>query len=116
MNLDVLFAGVPVSDFRAAKAWYEGFFGRPADVVAHDEEVMWRVTEAGWLYIVGDRERAGNGIVSMAVPAIEAAVSALETRGVTAGPIEEQGDAGWKAMVRDPDGNSIAIIQVSHDG
>ncbi len=113
MNLDVLFAGIPVSDFPAAQAWYEGFFGRPADVVAHDEEVMWQVTGAGWLYIVSDPERAGNSIVAMAVPAIEATIAALEARGVTTGLIVQQGDAGRKAVVRDPDGNSIAIIQVS---
>jgi predicted enzyme related to lactoylglutathione lyase len=46
----------------------------------------------------------------MAVPDIEAATSALEVRGVAAGPIEREGDAGRKTLVTDPDGNSIAII------
>src|SRR5215468_1731998 len=116
MNADVLFVGVAVSDFRAAQAWYERFFARPADVVAHEEEVMWQVTERGWLYIVRDADHAGHGIVTMAVPDIEGAASALRARGVPAGPIEPEGDAGRKAVVLDPDGNSIAIIEVTGGG
>src|ERR1700722_5067867 len=112
MNVDVLFAGAAVTDFEAARAWYERFFGRAADIVAHDEEVMWRVTSAGWLYIRRDTEHAGHSILAMAVPDIEEATSALEARGVATSAIEQQGEAGRKTMVRDPDGNSIAIIEV----
>ena len=113
MDVDVLFAGTAVSDFKAARAWYERFFGRAPDVVAHDEEVMWQVTAAGWLYIVRDSQHAGNGIVAMAVSDIEEATSALQARGVTTGLIEQEGEAGLKALVRDPDGNSIAVIEVA---
>jgi hypothetical protein len=61
MDFDVLFAGVAVSDFKAAQGWYEHFFARPPDVVAHDEEVMWQVTERGWLYIVRNADlRVGD--------------------------------------------------------
>src|SRR6266498_3228373 len=116
MDVDVLFAGVAVSDFKAAQAWYEGFFARPPDVVAHEEEVMWQATERGWQYIFRDADHAGNSIVAMAVPDIEAVVTALEARGVCTGPIEREGDAGRKAVVLDPDGNSIAIIEVARDG
>jgi glyoxylase I family protein len=116
MDVDVVFAGVAVSDFKGSRAWYEGFFARPPDVVAHDEEVMWQVTERGWLYIVGDADRAGSGMVAMAVADIEAAVAALEARGVSTGAIEREGDAARKAVVVDPDGNSIAIIQVERGG
>ena len=116
MDVDVLFAGIPVSDFTAAQAWYERFFARPADVVAHETEVMWQVTDRSWLYIVGDAGHAGNGIVAMAVPDIERAVAALAARGVSTGPVHPQGDAGRKAVVLDPDGNSIAIIEVISDG
>jgi catechol 2,3-dioxygenase-like lactoylglutathione lyase family enzyme len=116
MDFDVLFAGVAVSDFKAAQGWYEHFFARPADVVAHDEEVMWQVTERGWLYIVRNADHAGNSIVAMAVPDIEAVVAVLEARGVTIGSIERDGDAGRKAVVLDPDGNSIAIIEVAGAG
>ena len=111
--MDVLFVGVAVGDFNVARAWYERFFDRTADVVAHEAEVMWRITEHGWLYIVRDTSRAGNSIVTMAVPDIEEASSALSARGIAIGRIEPEGDAGRKAVALDPDGNSIAIIQVS---
>lgn len=77
---------------------------------------MWQATERGWLYILRDADHAGNSIVAMAVPDIEAVVAALEARGMTIGPIEQEGDAGRKAVVLDPDGNSIAIIEVAGDG
>src|SRR5262249_7259945 len=113
MDVDVLFAGIPVSDFKAAQAWYERFFARPADVVANEEEVMWQVTDRGWLYIVRDADHAGNSIVAMAVSEIEQAASALAARGVTTGPIGREGESGREAVPLDPDGNSIAIIEVT---
>ena len=80
----------------------------------HVEEVMWQVTERDWLYILRDADHAGNSIVAMAVPEIEAvAAAALEARDVSIGPIEREGDAGRKAVVLDPDGNSIAIIEAA---
>jgi predicted enzyme related to lactoylglutathione lyase len=116
MAIEVLFTGIAVNDFTVARAWYERFFGRPADVVAHEEEVMWQVTERGWLYILRDVERAGKGIVAIAVSDIEEASSALGAREIPIGPIEREGNAGWKAIVNDPDGNSIAMIEVSAGG
>ena len=61
VDADVLFASLPVKDFPSARAWYERFFGRPADVVAHDHEVMWRVTDGAWLYIVLDVHEVRHG-------------------------------------------------------
>jgi hypothetical protein len=70
------------------------------------------VTGGGWLYIVRDAERAGRTTVAMAVSDINKVTAGLEARGVTTGPIQEQGHPGWKAVVPDPDGNSIEIIEV----
>ncbi len=113
MDANVLFAGVAVADFQAARSWYERFFGRSPDVVAHDEEVMWKVTGAGWLYILRDAEHAGNGIVAMAVSDIEGTVSLLEARGVSVGPVKPEGDAGRKAVILDPAGNRVEIIEIT---
>jgi predicted enzyme related to lactoylglutathione lyase len=113
MNVDVLFVGVAVGDFNAARAWYERFFARVPDVVAHEAEVMWQVTERAWLYILADAAHAGHSIVTMAVADIEAATSELRTRAVGVGPILPEGDAGRKAVALDPDGNSIALIEVN---
>jgi hypothetical protein len=112
MNVDVLFVGVAVSEFNTSRAWYERFFDRAADVVAHDTEVMWQLTERGWLYVVHDVAHAGNSIVTLAVPDIDEAASALTARDIAIGPIQPEGDAGRKAVALDPDGNAIAIIEV----
>ena len=60
MDVDVFFVGVAVSDFDAARVWYERLFDRTADVIAHESEVMWRVTERGWPYILHDVVHAGT--------------------------------------------------------
>jgi len=114
LDVDVFFAGVAVTDFDAARTWYEHFFGRAPDVVAHETEVMWRVTQRGWLYILRDVADAGHGIVSISVPDIDAASSALGARGIALEPIEAVGDAGRKAVASDPDGNQVAIIEVTN--
>jgi predicted enzyme related to lactoylglutathione lyase len=113
MDASVLFIGIPVADFAQGRRWYEQLFGRAPDVVAHDEEVMWQVAGAGWLYILREPERAGHSIVAIAVADIEATVASLAARGVAAGPIEPEGDAGRKAVLFDPAGNRVELLEVA---
>jgi predicted enzyme related to lactoylglutathione lyase len=115
-EVGVLFAGVPVTDFAVAHAWYARLFGRPADIVVHDTEVMWRFADAAWLYVVADAQRAGHALVSMAVPDLDQAMADFGTRGISAGPVEIVGEAGRKASVTDADGNRVSFIQVSAAG
>jgi hypothetical protein len=77
---------------------------------------MWQLTGAGWLYIVRDTQHAGNSIVAMAMSDIERTTSTHEARGAATGQIEQEGEASLQALVRDPDGNSIAIIEVALGG
>ena len=111
--MDVLFASVPVGDLDAAARWYEQLFGRPPDIVPNEHEVMWRVTDNGWLYVIEDRERAGRTVVTIAVNDLARFVAELADRGVVAGPIEPVGDAGQRAIAVDPDGNGISLIEVA---
>jgi predicted enzyme related to lactoylglutathione lyase len=113
--MEQLFAGVSVAVFDEAVEWYERFFSRAADVLVHDYEVMWRVAPTAWLYVIEDASRAGKGVVTISVPDLDAAVAELEARGVTCGAIEAIGDAGHKATLTDPDGNRVALIQVTAD-
>ncbi len=112
MDAETLFAGIAVSEFETAQRWYERFFDRPADVVAHATEVMWKATESGWMYIVHDLDHAGHSILAIVVPDLEQTLAALLDRGIESGPIEPQSENGRKAIVVDPDGNSIGIIEV----
>jgi predicted enzyme related to lactoylglutathione lyase len=111
--MEVLFACVPVADLKAAKSWYEQIFGRPADIVPNENEVMWSVAGNGWLYVIEDTERAGRTVVTISVGDLDQFVSDLAGRGISAGPIEPVGDAGRKANIVDADGNVISWIQVA---
>src|SRR3954452_13578061 len=113
--MDVLFSGVAVREFDISRDWYGRLFGRPADVVVHDHEVMWRVTDGGWLYIVKDLDRAGRSLVALSVAGLDALVADLTERNLKPGPIEPEGDAGRKSKLEDPDGNLVALIEVVHD-
>jgi len=112
MAMQVLFAGVPVTDFSRSQDWYARLFGRAPDVVAHDREVMWQVTDGGWVYIVEEPDRAGGSLVAIAVDNLQAALDELDVRGLRGGPIEAQGEGARKATVTDPDGNVVAFLEV----
>jgi catechol 2,3-dioxygenase-like lactoylglutathione lyase family enzyme len=112
MKVNVLFAGIPVTDFDVSRNWYELLLGRPADIPVHDHEVMWRIGEGAWMYVVADPERAGRSLVSMAVSDLDQTIAEVEGRGITVERIERIGDAERKATVLDPDGNTVAIIEV----
>ena len=110
--MEVLFAGVRVRDLPVAVEWWGRFFGRPADIVPNDAEVMWRVTDSGWLYVLRDAPRAGNSLVTICVANLDEAVADLADRNITLGPIAPVGDDALKATGEDPDGNTIALIEV----
>jgi predicted enzyme related to lactoylglutathione lyase len=112
VSIDVLFAGVAVADFDAALAWYDRLLGRPADIVVKDDEVMWRITEGAWLYVVGDARHAGHALVALAVADLDEAIAQIESRGLARPPIETIAGAGRKASFTDLEGNTISFIQV----
>jgi catechol 2,3-dioxygenase-like lactoylglutathione lyase family enzyme len=110
-DFDHVFAGVPVSDYAAALAWWERFFGREADVPVDEEEAMWQLVGAGWVYVVGDADRAGNGLLTMLVADLDAFVAELAARGIAADPVDTAPGAVRRVRVADPDGNRITVGQ-----
>ena len=113
MTPDVLFAGVATSDLKRATTWYEALLGRPADIVVNDDEVMWRIRDGGWLYLVRDSSRAGHALVTVAVPDLDRALAEIAGRGLGRPSVETIEGAGRKAPVVDPEGNTINLIEVS---
>ena len=73
----VLFAGVPVADYPAARGWYERLFGRGPDMVPNQTEVVWQVAEGGWVYVVADAERAGRALVTVIVDDLDGLLAGL---------------------------------------
>jgi predicted enzyme related to lactoylglutathione lyase len=108
----VLFAGVATAELEAAMPWYEALLGRPADIVVNVDEVMWRICEGGWLYLVRDAGRAGHGLVTVAVADLDRALADITERGLDVPAIETIEGAGRKASFGDPERNTIALIEV----
>jgi predicted enzyme related to lactoylglutathione lyase len=111
--IDVLFAGVPVTDLDASIAWYSRLLGREPDIPVNDDEVMWQCSQAGWLYLLRGGPAAGHAIVTVAVADLEVAVGEIGTQGISGSAIEKIGDAGRKANFTDPDGNTVSFIEVN---
>ena len=111
VDVEIAFTGIPVRDLPSSRDFFERIFGRAADVEVAVNEVMWRVAETAWLYVVVDPGRAGNGLVALSVADLDAALAELSGRGISPARVEAVG-GGRKATVLDPDGNSVAIMQV----
>ncbi len=112
MDVEIAFTGVPVTDLSVGRDFFERIFGRAADVEVAADEVMWRMAETAWLYVVVDPARAGNGLVALSVADLQATVAELNGRGVSPDRVEAVGEGAHKATLHDPDGNLVAIIEV----
>lgn len=100
-----VFAGLAVTDFAAAEAWYMRLFGPPTRS-PQPNEAVWHLSQTGLVYVVADPPRAGHGLLALAVDDLDALVAHLSTRGLTAESVE-----GRAVLLRDPDGNSIKLFQ-----
>lgn len=111
VDVEIAFTGVPLSELAAGRDFFERLLGRPADVEVTADEVMWRLADSAWLYVVVDTVRAGQGLVSLSVADLEATLAELSARDIIPSRVEAVG-GGRKATVFDPDGNSVALIEV----
>ena len=112
MNVTYAFAGLAVIDRDASLAWFERLFGHAPDLLPNDAEAAWRLTDSSSLYIVADPPQAGRGVVTLMVEDLEATLAELLARGIEAGRIDEISGAGRKAVFADPDGNTVAIVEL----
>lgn len=102
-----LFAGVPVSDYRAALPWYERLFGKAPAMFPNDIEAVWNLGDNQWIYIKQFPERAGNALQHIFVDDLESLAAGIAERGIQ--PVEEETYPGGvrKLIYRDPEGNQI---------
>ena len=112
VKVEVAFTGVPVRELARGQHFFERLLGKPPDVFVNDNEVMWQVAEAAWLYVVVDPARAGHALAAVTVPDLDGALEELASKGIEPSMIEQPGPSARKATVFDPDGNSVAIIEV----
>jgi catechol 2,3-dioxygenase-like lactoylglutathione lyase family enzyme len=104
-----LFAGIPVSDFAAARPWYERLLGTEPTMLPHDTEAVWQLVEGGSIYIVEDAARAGHAIHTLFVDDLDARESEIASRGITPADREQYANGVRKLIYRDADGNEIGF-------
>jgi glyoxylase I family protein len=110
ISFEHVLAVVPVSDIERADAWYEALFGRPADNRPMPTLVEWQVTGAGWVQVTVDADRAGSGLLNLAVTDLAATRDELATRGVETAEIQPVNKGVELSSTTDPDGNAITLI------
>jgi len=111
-----VFAGIPVASYVLALAWYERFVGRPPDLIPNDGEAAWQMSEAGWLCLVADVDRAGSAAHTLIVDDLDAFLAGLGVRGIGAGPVEAIDDLVRFTLITDPDGNRLTVGQPPANG
>ena len=108
MTID-LFAGNPVSDYQAARPWYERLLGAEPSFTPHATEAVWELAEHRYLYIVEDAERAGRAIHTLFVGDLDARVADIASRGIEPDERETYPGKARKAIYRDADGNETSF-------
>jgi predicted enzyme related to lactoylglutathione lyase len=108
MALD-LFAGMRVSDYAAAKPWYEQLLGSEPSFLAHATEAVWELAEHRWLFIVEDAENPGGALQTILVDDLDALVAEIASRGIEPDERPTYSNGARKATYRDADGNEIGF-------
>ena len=108
MSLD-LFAGVPVSDYVAARPWYERLLGAAPAFLPHATEAVWELAEHRFLYIVQDPERAGRAVHTIMLDDLDTRVADIASRGIEPHERVTYPGKARKAIYRDADGNEISF-------
>jgi len=104
-----LFAGIPVADYAAARSWYERLLGTPPEFLPHETEAVWKLADHRYLYIVEAPEHAGHARLTVFVEGLEAVLSAIGGRGLSATESETYENGVRKITYRDPDGNEVSF-------
>jgi len=107
-----LFAGIPVSDFAAALAWYERLLGGPPSFFPHSTEAVWQLTEHGSVYVVQRPERAGRALLTLIVDDLDERVAGISRRGLEPAERETYPNGVRKITYADPEGNEIGFGEV----
>ena len=113
MKINFLFAGVPVANYDSALAWYSRFFGRAPDLILAENEATWQIANVGSIYLVGDAERAGNALLTLAVDDLEELVAHFKQQGIAARRLDSNADSPKKTVVTDLEGNQFILFENS---
>jgi catechol 2,3-dioxygenase-like lactoylglutathione lyase family enzyme len=113
-----LFAGIPVSDYAAALAWYERLLGSPPSFFPHDTEAAWELAEHRSVFIVQQPEHAGHAMHTIIVDDLDTVVAEIAQLGLEPAKRETYSDGVPKITSIDRDGNEIGFggLRIVHSG
>jgi catechol 2,3-dioxygenase-like lactoylglutathione lyase family enzyme len=104
-----LFAGLAVSEYQRALAWYKRLMGSEPTFLPNATEAVWELAEHRYLYIAELPERAGRALLTVFVDDLDDRVGSIRTRGIQPAAQETYGNGVRKVIYRDPDGNEIGF-------
>jgi predicted enzyme related to lactoylglutathione lyase len=104
-----LFAGIPVSDYPSALAWYERLLGSPPTFLASETEAVWELAEHRSIYIEQRVDHAGHAMHTIFVDDLDALVEQIAERGLEPAERETYSNGVRRVSYRDPDGNEIGF-------
>jgi catechol 2,3-dioxygenase-like lactoylglutathione lyase family enzyme len=105
-----LFAGIATRNYAKALPFYERLLGRPPDVLPTDNEALWHLRDGASVYLVVDPNRAGNGLITIAVDNLGRHLAELAER-LPEAAIEKSFDPMPLAVVTDPEGNRVKVFE-----
>lgn len=104
-----LFAGIPVSCYSAALAWYERLLGSAPSLFPHDTEAVWELAEHRLVFIVQQPDHAGHAMHTIIVDDLDTVVAEIAQRGLEPAKRETYANGVRKVTYADPDGNEIGF-------
>ena len=104
-----LFAGVSVSDYERAVAWYARLLGAAPSFLPNDVEAVWEVAEHRYVYVEVRPEHAGHSLHTVFVDDLDDRVAAISARGIEPAERETYDNGVRKVTYRDPDGNEFGL-------
>jgi hypothetical protein len=108
MALD-LCAGIPVTDYAAALAWYQQLFGAPPSFFPNDTEAGWILSEHRSLYFAFRPEHVGYTMHTIIVDDLDGRLAQIAARGLERAQRETYDNGVRKSTYHDPDGNKIGF-------
>ena len=109
-HVEHVLAVVAVSDIEAGRSWYSKLFGRDPDNNPMPDLVEWQVVDGGWVQVTEDPQRAGHGMLNLAVSDIEEGVAEVRECGLEPGRIVEANKGVRLCAIADPDDNLIQLV------
>jgi catechol 2,3-dioxygenase-like lactoylglutathione lyase family enzyme len=104
-----LFAGLPVTDYERALAWYEKLLGSEPSFLPNDVEAVWEIAENRYLFIEVRPDHAGHAMHTIFAGDFDTRVQEIAGRGLEPAERETYSNGVRKWTYRDPDGNEIGF-------